>query len=174
MARGSDVEVVAKADPAMPQVPQVVEVRYRTDGGGGGRATMDRRGMARGPEDRFQEYAYTFRSVLADIHFDVAGGDDRLRDRWIQVVDSPTISADDARMRIARLHRPQQPPLPVSGVMQIPAGSRVTVRAGRPTRSSTRVQVEQRLWTIAARRCGCSSQRTGGRIVAASPTPWGR
>ena len=73
-------------------VPQAVEVRYRTEGGGRGRATMDRRGVARGPEDHFQEYAYTFRSVLADIHFDVAGGDDRVADRQIQVVDSPTIS----------------------------------------------------------------------------------
>ena len=103
VARGADLEVVARADTAMPRVPQVVEVRYRTDGGGRGRATMDRRGVARGPQDRcFQEYAYTFRSVLADIHFDVVGGDDRVRDLWIQVVDSPTISRDDARLRVAR------------------------------------------------------------------------
>ena len=46
---------------------------------------MDRRGVVRGPEDRFQEYAYTFRSVLADIRFDVVGGDDRVRDLRIQV-----------------------------------------------------------------------------------------
>ena len=63
VARGADLEVVARADATMPQVPQVVEVRYRTEGGGRGRATMDRRGVARGPEDHFQEYAYTFRSV---------------------------------------------------------------------------------------------------------------
>ena len=51
VARGADLEVVARADTTMPQVPQVVEVRYRTEGGGRGRATMDRRGVARGPED---------------------------------------------------------------------------------------------------------------------------
>ena len=129
VARGSDVEVVVRADAAMPVVPQVVEIRYRTQGGGRGRATMDRRGVVRGPEDRFQQYAYTFRSVLADIRFDVAGGDDRVRGRWIQVVDSPTISQMTLDCELPAYIGRKEPPLPVSGVMQIPAGSRVTVRA---------------------------------------------
>ena len=67
---------------------------------------MDRRGVARGPEDRFQEYAYTFRSMLADVRFDVVGGDDRVDDLRIQVVDSPTISQMTLDCRVARLHRP--------------------------------------------------------------------
>ncbi len=77
VARGADFEVVVRADATMPKVPDTVEIRYRTEGGGRGRATMDRRGAARGPEDRYQEYAYTFRSILADVQFDVVGGDDR-------------------------------------------------------------------------------------------------
>ncbi len=129
VARGSDVEVIAKADTRMPQVPQVVEVRYRTDGAGNGRATMERRGVARGPDDRFQEYAYTFRSVLGDIHFDVAGGDDCVRDCWLQVVDSPTISAMTLDCQLPAYIGRKQSHLPVSGVMQIPAGSRVIVQA---------------------------------------------
>ena len=122
VARGADLEVVARADATMPQVPQVVEVRYRTEGGGRGRATMDRRGVARGPDDEFQEYAYTFRSVLADVRFDVVGGDDRVDDRWIQVVDSPTISQMTLDCELPAYIGRRQPPMPVSGVMQIPDG----------------------------------------------------
>jgi hypothetical protein len=141
VARGADVEVVARADLNMPVVPQAVEVRYRTQGGGRGRATMDRRGVARGPEDRFQEYAYTFRSVLADIHFDVAGGDDRVRERRIQVVDSPTISQMVLDCDLPAYIGRKESPLPVSGVMQIPAGSRVTVRAAAANKDLVQVQV---------------------------------
>jgi hypothetical protein len=141
VARGADVEVVARADASMPVVPQVVEVRYRTQGGGRGRATMDRRGVAHSPEDRFQEYAYTFRSVLADIHFDVVGGDDRVRDRRIQVVDSPTISQMTLDCELPAYIGRKERPLPVSGVMQLPAGSRVTVRAAAANKDLVQVQV---------------------------------
>ncbi len=141
VARGSDLEVVARADATMPLVPQVVEVRYRTDGGGRGRATMDRRGVARGPGDRFQRYAYTFRSVLADIRFDVVGGDDRVRDRRIQVVDSPTISQMTLDCELPAYIGRKEPPLPVSGVMQIPLGSRVTVRAAAANKDLLQVQI---------------------------------
>ena len=54
---------------------------------------MDRRGAARAAVDRFQEYAYTFRSVLADVHFDVVG---RRRPR-AQPMDSGGRQPDDLR-----------------------------------------------------------------------------
>jgi hypothetical protein len=141
VARGADIEVVARADAAMPVLPQVVEVRYRTQGGGRGRGTMDRRGVARGPEDRFQEYAYTFRSVLADVRFDVVGGDDRISDLWIQAVDSPTISQMALDCELPAYIGRRQRTLPVSGVMQVPQGSRVTVRAGAANKDLVRVEV---------------------------------
>ncbi len=141
IARGSDLEVVVRADTTMPVVPQIVEVRYRTDGGNRGRATMDRRGAARGPEAPFQEYAYTFRSVLNDIHFDVVGGDARVADCWIQVVDSPTVSEMTLECRLPDYIGREPRRLPVTGVMQIPAGSRVVVRAGAANKDLTRVQV---------------------------------
>jgi hypothetical protein len=141
VARGADVEVVVRADANMPVVPQVVEIRYQTQGGGRGRATMDRRGVVRGPEDRFQQYAYTFHSVLADVQFDVLGGDDRLRDRRIQVVDSPTISQMTLDCELPAYIGRREPPLPVSGVMQIPAGSRVTVHAAAANKDLVQVRV---------------------------------
>ena len=138
---------------------EVVEVRYRTEGGGRGRATMDRRGVARGPEDHFQEYAYTFRSILADIHFDVVGGDDRVRDLWIQAVDSPTISQMTLDCELPAYIGRKQPPLPVTGVMQIPMGSRVTVRAGQANKDLVARAGRQHRRRSARRRPRCSSER---------------
>jgi len=143
VARGSDLEVVARADATMPRVPRTVEVRYRTDGGGRGRATMDRRGVARGSEEPFQEYAYAFRSVLADIRFDLVGGDDRVDDLWIHVVDSPVIARMTLRCELPAYIGRKQPPMSVTGVMQIPMGSRVTVHADQSNKDLIGVQVSR-------------------------------
>ncbi len=141
VARGADLEVVATADTTKPRVPDVVEVRYQTEGGGRGRAIMDRRGSARDPEQHFQEYAYTFRSVLADIHFELVGGDDRVRDLWIQAVDSPTVSRMTLDCELPAYIGRKQEPLPVTGVMQIPMGSRVTLRASAANKEIVHVQL---------------------------------
>jgi hypothetical protein len=142
VARGSDLEVVATADTQAPRpVPEVVQVRYRTPGGAWGRATMDRRGVARGPEDHFQEYAYTFHSILSDIEFDVVGGDARVSDRRILAVDSPTIGRMLLHCELPAYIRRKQPSLPVTGVMQVPMGSRLTVEASEANKELVRVDV---------------------------------
>ena len=143
IARGADLEVVARADATMPQVPQVVEVRYRAEGGGRGRATMDRCGFAQEAEDAFQEYAYTFRSVLGDVRFDIVGGDDRIDNLWIRVVDSPTLSEMTLECQLPAYIGRRPVTTPVSGVMPIPMGSRVTVRAGAANKNLTQVQVNR-------------------------------
>ena len=142
VARGADLEVVVRADTDMPQVPEVVEIRYRTEGGGRGRATMDRRGDRACPEDAFQEYAYTFRSVLADIQFRRAR---RRRSRARTIDCRRSIVPRSPQMTLecelpAYIGR-KQPPLPVTGVMQIPMGSRVTVHAAQANKDIVGVQV---------------------------------
>ncbi len=67
--------------------------------------------------------------MLADIHFDLVGGDDRVRDRWIQVVDSPAISSMTLDCRLPDYIGRKPLRMPVSGVIQIPTGASVTVRA---------------------------------------------
>jgi hypothetical protein len=141
VARGADFEVVVRADAAMPRVPETVEIRYRTEGGGRGRATMDRRGAVRGPQDRYQEYTYTFRGVLADVRFDVLGGDDRKRGYRIEAVDSPTISQMTVKCELPSYIGRKLPPQPVTGVMQIPMGSRVTVLAAQANKEIVSVRV---------------------------------
>ncbi|MGB7736979.1 MAG: hypothetical protein WBL72_25115 [Thermoguttaceae bacterium] len=141
VARGADFEVVVRADAAMPRVPETVEIRYRTEGGGRGRATMDRRGAVRGPQDRYQEYTYTFRGVLADVRFDVLGGDDRKRGYRIEAVDSPTISQMTVKCELPGYIGRKLPPQPVTGVMQIPMGSRMTVLAAQANKEIVSVRV---------------------------------
>lgn len=141
VARGSDLEIAVRADAAMPRVPQSVQVRYEIDGGGRGRATMDRRGMVEIDAKTFQEYTYTFRSVLANIRFDIHGGDDAVRGLRILAVDSPTISRMTLHCDLPSYMGRKQPPLPVTGVMQVPQGTRVVVEAGEANKDLVRVQI---------------------------------
>lgn len=129
VARGDDLEVIARADLGKPWVPKVVEVRYRTEGGARLRGTMSREGTVDPARDRHQEYAYTFRGVLTPIRFDVVGGDDAVRDLRIDVVPSPSIV--DVALDCQYPDYMDRPPrtLPVAGVMQIPVGTRITMRA---------------------------------------------
>ena len=138
VARGSDVEITVFSD-AKKVVPQTVSVRYRTEGGGRGSAAMDRRGVARGSND--QEFVSTFRGVFANVHFDVVGGDDCLRDLRIQAVDSPANVPMTLECELPAYMRRKQQPLPVTGVMQIPMGSRVTIHAAGANKELVSVQV---------------------------------
>jgi len=150
VARGDDLEVIAKADLSKPWVPKVVEVRYRTEGGARLRGTMSREGTVDPAKDRYQEYAYTFRGVLTPIRFDVVGGDDVVRDLRIEVVPSPSIVEMGLECQYPDyMDRPPRT-LPVAGVMQVPVGTRITVRA---TANKDLVKVEiddgERIATIA-------------------------
>lgn len=142
-ARGADLELVVKADRRMPLVPKTVEIRYRMEGGGRGRATMDRRGESRGSEDHYQEFAYLFKNVLVDVRFDILGGDDRIRGLLIRAVDSPTIGQMTLKCRLPDYIRRRQPPMPVTGVMQVPQGSHLTVLAADANKELVRVEVQK-------------------------------
>lgn len=128
VARGADLDVLVKADTAM-LVPNVVQVRYRSAEGVRGWANMSRQGEAKPGEDPFQPFAHKFQGLLSPLDFEVVGGDDRLRDLHIEVVDSPSI----AEMSLDCIFPPytHRPPrvLPVTGVMQIPRGTEIVVRA---------------------------------------------
>ena len=140
VARGSDVDIVVRADTTMPRVPKVVEVRYREEGGVRGRAAMNRVGEADPAKDRYQQFAYTRRSVLSPIRFDVLGGDCRINGQLIEVVDNPTASLTLDCEFPAYIGRPPRS-LPVAGVMSLPQGSRVTIR-GMANKELVSVQLD--------------------------------
>jgi hypothetical protein len=129
VARGADLNVAALADLAMPLVPKSVKVYYRTDDGTGRQATMTREGVVDPAVDRFQRYTYTFRGVLEPIHFDLLGGDARVENLWIEVVDNPVLVETVLDCRYPDyMGRPERT-LSATRLMQIPEGTRVTLRA---------------------------------------------
>jgi hypothetical protein len=126
VARGGDFRVVARADRGH-EIPEVVQIRYRSEDGNPGRENMNQESI--GPGDASQPYSFEFKGLLSSVTFDIVGGDDRLRDYTIEVVDNPTV----ANMTLACVYpdymRRSPRNLPVTGLMQIPMGTQVTIRA---------------------------------------------
>ncbi len=149
VARGADLDVVVRAYARHPLtdkplvIPDRVEVRYRTEGGLRGRKPMSREGRIDPAGDPWQEYSLKFESILSSLSFDVVGGDDRLRDLRIQVVDSPAVTQMVLNCRYPDYMGRAPRRLPVTGAMQVPLGTDVTVHA-RTSKELTGVQVDSR------------------------------
>lgn len=145
VARGTDVDIVVRAVPSLEGkfiIPRNVEIRYRDEGGTRGRATMDKVGEADPTKDRFQEFTYTRRNVLSPIRFDVQGGDASLNDLRIVVVDSPNVERWTLDCRFPPYTGRENRRLPVTGVMPLPQGTRVTVHAVA-NKPLVRVQIDR-------------------------------
>ncbi|OHB70717.1 MAG: hypothetical protein A2V70_17085 [Planctomycetes bacterium RBG_13_63_9] len=128
VARGADFEVIALAD-TTKLVPSVVQVRYRDQRGTRHRPTMNRVGIARRGIDPLQRYSYTFEGVLAPIRFDVVGGDDRVSDLCIEVVESPTVVETMLDCRYPPYMDRAERTRPGTGAIEIPVGTQVTIRS---------------------------------------------
>lgn len=145
VARGTDLQVVAKADLRWPVAPQTVQVRYRTESGAHDRRTMSRDGSADPSRDQYQYYSYTFRSLLAPVDFDVVGGDAAVRGLRIDVVDNPAVVKMELDCRYPAYMARAAQTLPVSAaVMPIPKGTEVVVRAST-NKDMVRVEVQSAL-----------------------------
>ncbi len=130
IARGSDWLLVAKADAALGRdIPEIVEVRYSTSEGARGRENMSRDGRVAPGQAAFQNYAYTFKSVLAPLEFYVAGGDDRQGPYHLDVVDSPTISRMTLHCVYPPYMRRDERDIPVAGLVQLPRGTHIMIHA---------------------------------------------
>jgi hypothetical protein len=130
IAKGDDATITVRAATSHV-VPKTVRVSYRSDGGASGRENMVRQGT---PRDGFQLFTYTFRGRLEGLTFDAVGGDHRVRDYRIEVVDSPTAEltlycefppymVDEQN----NINTPRQ--ISGTGIVQLPQGTKVTVRA---------------------------------------------
>jgi hypothetical protein len=123
VARGSDVDVVIRGG-GIDGPPAAVELRMR--GPSGSKAVrMGTRGGRAGGE---QTFGHVIESVNAAMVLDVRGGDARLRNLRLVVVDPPGVE----EVRIlgtppAYLGGPDRSP-PVSRLVGLPRGSRVEIR----------------------------------------------
>ncbi|MGO8691694.1 MAG: hypothetical protein ACLQLG_18900, partial [Thermoguttaceae bacterium] len=139
VARGADLEVVVRADTSKHVAPERVEIRYRGEDGAH-RPTMKRMSGSRSGKQKFEEYSYTFHSILSTTQFDVVGGDDAVRDLHIEVVNSPTLTEMTLDRHYPAYMELSDAPIPVTGVMQIPMGTQLTLHA-RANKELVQVQI---------------------------------
>lgn len=130
VARGGDVELLVKAS-ASHEIPSSVRVEWENEDGTSGYAEFDREGDQ--PRDGWQYFTYRFTGLRGSLNYDVVGGDYRVRDYRIVVVDSPTaelgLHAEFPEYMVDEdqgLNTPRD--IPVSEVVEVYQGTRLTIR----------------------------------------------
>jgi hypothetical protein len=147
LAQDDDFELLVHADARGHQIPKEVEIRYRLADGRRGRDTLVRVGQADPGRDEFQLFRYQFKRVAADMSFDIVGGDDRVRDLQLQVVDRPELLAIELECAYPAYLGRDSRRLAVTGGMRIPEGTRLVLHA-----SSTKPLTEARIHTTKGER----------------------
>ncbi|MBA4017340.1 MAG: hypothetical protein C0483_09215 [Pirellula sp.] len=129
VARGADLDLIVRADTAK-QVPTTVYLYYESeDGGVEEELVMDLEGKARPDVDKHQLYKAPLRGLVSTLLLDIRGGDARLRDLKIRVVERPRIAIDLHCKYPAYTGRADGVLPRVSGIVPLPQGTIVTVFA---------------------------------------------
>ena len=140
LAQDDDFELSVHASTHDFVAPEEVEIRYRLADGRRGRDTMIRVGQAVPGQDEYQLYRYEFKDVAGSMTLDVVGGDDRVRDLKLEIVDRPELFSMEVECVYPEyLGRPPRR-LPVTGGMRIPEGTHVTLHASS-TKPLTKVTI---------------------------------
>jgi hypothetical protein len=139
LAQDDDFELLVHAHTAGYEIPDEVEIRFRLADGRRGRDTMIRVGEALQGRDEFQLFRYEFKRVAGDMQFDVVGGDARVRDLALRVVDRPELYAIELECVYPGYLERELRRLPVTGGMRIPEGTRIVLHAAstKPLKSAT-------------------------------------
>lgn len=141
VARGDEVALLVQADLSMPRVPEVVQVRYVTDDGARGRETMTRVGNPVAGQDEYQDFRHTFANVLSSLTLTVSGGDARVEDLKIRVVENPTINEAVLVCEYPAYMQRAPREIPVTSSVQVPVGAAITVRA-KANKDLVRAQID--------------------------------
>ena len=152
VARGSDVDVIVHAQTA-DRPPEVVDLRWRAaDAGGLGRSPVgglrgnwhvDRMGTRGGASADGQSFGHVLKAVNDSLDLEVRGGDARLRNLRLEVLDPPSLE---------KLLITSTPPAylgrgpretPPARIVQIPRGSAVEIACTctKPLSAATMVMV---------------------------------
>ena len=92
MARHDDFELTVHADiEGRLQAPSKVQIRFQLPDGRRGQDYLTRVGSAVAGRDKHQAYRYVFKNVRDDLTFDVYGGDDRVTNLRLRVVNRPEL-----------------------------------------------------------------------------------
>jgi hypothetical protein len=129
LALDDDLELLVHADTDNFVVPDEVEIRFRLADGRRGRDTLTRVGQATPGRDGFQLFRYEFKHVAADMTFDIVGGDDRVRNLRLQIVDRPELIGMEVQCEYPDYLQRATRSLPITGGMRIPEGTKLTLHA---------------------------------------------
>lgn len=155
VARGGNYDLVVRAYLNRDQYPvekfptltfpRTVAINYSTADGDSGRVLMAARVAAPGAE--FQEYEYRFQGILGSVDFDVRaravtlsgagssaryedfGGSAVLRGYRIEMVESPKLNEMVLACNYPEYQQRSPAELPASGVMSLPYGTHITLKA---------------------------------------------
>lgn len=129
VAKGSDLDLIVRADTTM-EIPSRVNLYYESeDGSVEEEFFMEKEGVAKPGIDPFQRYKTPLHGIASTLELDIRGGDARLRDLKIRVVERPQITM---RLRCKfppYMNRADDLPIAVTGIMPLPQGTLVTVEA---------------------------------------------
>jgi hypothetical protein len=129
LAQDDDFELLVHARTDGYEVPDEVEIRFRLADGRRGRDTLTRVGDAMTAGEDYQVFRYEFKRVVGDMEFDVIGGDDRVSDLHLKVVDRPELVAIELETVYPAYLRRDSRRLHVTGGMRIPEGTRLVLHA---------------------------------------------
>jgi hypothetical protein len=132
IAKGSDVDLVVRADASEKMVvPSTIRLYYEPEDGSVDveEVILDKEGVAKRGNDEFQRYKTSLHGIASTLELDIRGGDARLRNLRIRVVEKPQITM---RLRCKfppYMRRADDLPIAVTGTMPLPLGTLVTVEA---------------------------------------------
>ncbi|WP_460166858.1 hypothetical protein [Thermostilla marina] len=124
--RGDDFTLIVKAD-TRKEIPDRVSVVYRDAAGRRIREPMVREGIADPSKDRWQKYTYVFRSLTHPVVFDVYGGDAKLNDLQIALVERPVIVDAAIRFEYPDYLKKASETRPIEGLMSVFEGTSVVL-----------------------------------------------
>jgi hypothetical protein len=103
--------------------PAEVELRYRLADGRRGRDTMTRIGEAIPGRDDAQAFRYTFKKLTSDLTFDVVGGDDRIENLRLKIVQRPQVARVMFDCEFPSYLQREPRTIPVSGRVELAEGA---------------------------------------------------
>jgi hypothetical protein len=129
IAEEDDYELLVRARLTGYEAPRSVEIRTRTADGRRDSDMLIRVGQAVPGRDEFQLYRYEFKRITSDLAFDVFGGDDRVRDLRLEVVERPELFSLELTCEYPAYLKREPRRLAVTGGMRIPEGTRLVLHA---------------------------------------------
>ena len=134
VARGVDVEILVTAQ-STGQLPRFVELQYRGKDGW----TTHRMGTRGASEGTNQLFTYTIKKPKEDLVIEIRGGDGRLRDLHLDVVEPPSLATINLRMTPPQYIGGDSRPLAATRLVEVPAGSilSITAESSKPLSKAT-------------------------------------